>query len=319
MSVDTGGRRLGGVTDRLRAVVRGTDDHRIRATWRVLLAIPVFWILAGGVFAGNLQSAVDAVPSQNDRLGGLAFSLLHGGFVVVALVAWARYLAHRPLSNYWVSLSRPWAADLLLGIGAVVAAFGLWFGVASALGWASVGVAMSAPGGSLLVGLGLFVVTLGIHVWIQQLVFFRLVIGNAAEGLHCRGFPAARAVIVGLVVALPIFVGVHQLRIDLRMLDLAVVGLIYGLLYVHTGELAFGIGLHLGVFVSGQALFVSAPDAAESLSVFQVTESLPESLDVLGAYGFPKMAMAYVLVLAYLVWRRGEVPVETGIARWSDR
>jgi len=316
MSVDTNEQRLGGVSGRLRAVVWARSDSRVRATWRVLLAMPVFWILAGGVFAGNLHTAIDVIPPGSDPLGGLAFSLLHGGFVVVALVGWAQYLDRRPLTEYGMSVSRSWAADLLIGIGAVLVAFGLWFGLVSALGWASVEPATSAPQGSLLVGLGLFVATLAIHVWIQQVVFFRIIVGNAAEGLHARGLSPRRAVLAGVFVALPIFVAVHQLSIDLRFLDLVVVGLIYGLVYAHTGELALGIGLHLGVFVAGQTLFVSAPDVAETASVFQVTQSLPGPLQVLGAYGFPKMIVAYVLVLAYLAWRRGELSLETGIARW---
>lgn len=308
----------GGPTQWLRTLVWGRDDPRVRATYRVLLAMPVFWILAGGVFAGNLRAAIDLIPSGEEPLAGLAGSLLHGGFVLVLLVGWARYLDRRPLSDYGVSASPSWLADLLAGLGAIVGAFALWFGVATALGWASISVAMSAPQRPLLVGIGLFVVTLGIHVWIQQVVFFRIIIKNAAEGLHSRSLSSRRAILVGILVAIPIFVVMHQLTINLRALDLAVTGIIYGLLFVHTRELALGIGLHLGIFLSDQVLFVSASNVADSGSILLVTMSLPDAIEILGVSGFPKNIVANGLVLGYLLWRHGEVPIETGIARWNQ-
>lgn len=318
MAVDSDERNRRGISDRLGQVIRGGSDPRIRATWRVLLAVPIFWILAGGVLAGNLQTAVEAIPAGSEPLGGLAFSLLHGGFALAALVGWARYVDRRPLSEYGMSATPSWVGQFLFGLGAVIVAFGLWFGVASVLGWASLELSMSAPAGSLLVGLGLFVVTLGIHALIQQLVFFRIVLGNAAEGLSRRGLAARRAVIGGILVAAAIFLSIHQLGFDLRLLDLVVVGLIYGLVYAHTGELAVGIGLHLGVFVAAQTLFVSAVNAPESVSVFAVTQSIPEPLGVVGSAGFPKMVVAYLLVLAYLGWRHGGVPIDADVARWRE-
>lgn len=305
--------RYAGISGRFRAVVFGTDDTRVRATWRVLLAMPVFWILGGGVFTGNLQAAVGALPDGGDPLGGVTASLLHGGFVLVVLVGWARYLDRMPLSSYGVSLSRDWLRDLVVGFAAIFTAFAAWFAAASALGWARVDVALTAPDTSVLAGVGLFVVALGIHVWIQQVVFFRIVVKNAAEGLHNRGLDAPRAVFGGVVVAVPIFIAMHQLQLDLRVADLLVVGLIYGLVYAHTSELALGIGLHLGIFIADQTLFVAPSRTAEGVAVFQVTQSLPGPLQTLATYGFPKMLLAYALVVTYLYWRHGAVPLGDGI------
>lgn len=318
MSVEGGGSRLSAITDLLRVLVWGRSDSRVRATYRVLLAMPVFWILAGGLIAGPLRASVGVIPSGNEPFAGLAGSVLHAGAVLVLLVGWARYLDREPLSSYGVTASRSWVSDLLVGLSAVAVAFGLWFAVASALGWASIGLALSSPGGSLVGGVVLFVVTLGLHVWVQQLVFFRIIITSAAEGLHSRGVTQRRAVLAAIVVAVPIFIAMHQLRLDLRMVDLAVVGLIYGLVYVHTGELAVGIGLHLGIFLGDQVVFVAASNASETLAVVSVTQSLPASLAVLGSYGFPKMIIAYGVVAGYLVWSHDGLPVTTEIARKSS-
>lgn len=319
MSVELGRGRVSWVADWLRVLVRGRDNSRVRATYRVLLAMPVFWILAGGVIAGNLRATIDAIPTGDAPLAGLAGSILHAGVVLVLLVGWARYFDHQPLSSYGATASRAWLEKLIVGLAAVGVAFGLWFAVASALGWASVSVVLSAPGGSLLVGVALFTVTLGLHVWVQQLVFFRIIIRNAAEGLSSRGVSPRRAVFAGVVVAVPIFIVMHQLAINLRMVDLAVVGLIYGLAYVHTGDLAAGVGLHLGIYLADQVLFVAGSAGTETLAVFQVTQSLPTPLAVLGIYGFPKMVIAYCFVSMYLLWRHDEISVKTDIARLSDQ
>lgn len=89
----------------LRSVVRGNHDPRLRATWRVLLAWPVLWLLTGGVLTGNLQAAVGAIPSGPGLAAGLSQSLLHAVFFAVVLVPWARYVDRQPLSAYGLSAS----------------------------------------------------------------------------------------------------------------------------------------------------------------------------------------------------------------------
>lgn len=157
-----------------------------------------------------------------------------------------------------------------------------------------------------------------IHAGIQQLVFFRVILGNAAEGLFGRGVAPSRAVIGGSLVAIPFFVGMHDVPTGLRLLDLVVAGGVFGLLYVHTGELALGIGTHLGALYGGSVLFTSTVGAAGGPVVFQVTGSLPGVLGVVDEYGFPKMVVAYLVLVGWLKWRRGELAIEAGIARWTD-
>ncbi len=306
------------VAARLRAAVWGSHDPRVRATWRVLLAMPLLWVLTGGVLTGNVQAAIESIPSGPTPAGGLAQSLLHGGFFAVALVAWARYLDRRPLSDYGVTASGRWLLDLLAGFVAVVVGFGAWFALGSALGSTGLAVSTPYPGGSLLLGLTVLLVALVLHAAIQQLVFFRVVLENAAEGLYGRGVAPARAVVGGLLVAIPFFVGMHGVPTGLRLLDLAVAGAVFGLLYAHTGELALGIGAHLGALYGGNVLFSSTAGAAAGPAVFQVTGSLPGVLGVVDAYGFPKMVVAYLVLVGWLRWRRGGLAIEAGIARWTD-
>jgi len=295
------------VVERIRGVGWGRHDPRIRATWRVLLAMPVLWVLTGGVLAGNLQSAVGVLPSAGATGGGVTQSLLHAGFFLAALGVWARYLDRRPLSDYGVSASPRWVRDGVVGFAAVLVGFGAWTGLTTAFGPTSVAVAPSVPQGSVLLGVIVPFVALVLHAAVQQVVFFRVILESAAEGLHSRGVSAAGAVAGAVPVAVLLFVVMHGQAGPLRLLDLAVAGGIFGLLYLHTGELALGIGAHFGALYGG--IVVSA--------VVRVTGSLSGVPGVLDQYGFPKMVVAYVVILAWLRWRRGEVPVRTDVARWS--
>jgi hypothetical protein len=312
MSVPESRRRTGVLTSRLRAVVRGPNDSGVRATWRVLLAMPVLWVLTGAVLAGNVQTAIPWIPTGQGPTAGLAQSLLHAGFFLVALAGWARYLDARPLSDYGVSATPAWLLDLVAGFGAVVVGFVVWLGLGAALGGVTVTTALSSPQDSLGPGLVVVAVALLLHAAVQQLVFFRVALGSAAEGLKSRDLSRSLPFAGALAVAVVLFVAMHGSVTPLRVLDLIVAGCVFGLLSLHTGELALGIGAHLGALYGGNVLFGPASSAEAGSAVFQVTGSLPGLLGSINRYGFPKMVVAYLALLAWVQWRRGEITVGNG-------
>lgn len=288
---------------RLRTVVWGRTDTRVRATWRVLLAMPLLWILTGGVLAGNVQSAIGVIPSGSTPGSGLAQSLLHGGFFLLLLVAWARYLDRRPLSHYGVSATRDWGLDVLVGFVAVLLGFGFWIGLGSLLGATTIAVSPSLPRGSLLFGVVFPFAALVLHAAVQQVVFFRVILETAAEGMRSRGANAVQAAVVAVPVTVLFFIVMHGELTALRAVDLAVAGGIFALLYLHTGELALGIGAHFGTLYAGIVVF----------AVVRTTGSLPGVLGVVDQYGFPKVMVAYVVMVAWLNWRQRGVGIRSGI------
>ena len=288
----------------LRAVVWGRTDRRVRATWRVLLAMPLLWVFTGGVLTGNVQSSLEAIPSGGAPLGGLAQSVLHAGFFLLVLAIWARYLDRQPLTEYGISLRRDWGLDFLVGFGAVLLGFAFWIGVGSVLGTTTVTVSPALPEGSLVFGLVVPFVAFVLHAAVQQIVFFRVILQTAAEGFHSRGVGSVHAAVAAIPVAVSLFVLMHGEFGVLRAVDLVVAGCIFALLYLHTGELALGIGTHFGAFYAG--IVVSA--------VAQTSGSLPGVLGVVNQYGFPKMVVAYVVVVAWLRWRQQAVGVQSKIA-----
>lgn len=296
----------------LSAVVRGQADTRPRATWRVLLATPVLWILTGDVLTANLMGVIGGVVN---RVGeGLTASLLHGIFLVLVLAIWARYLDRQPLSNYGLSASPDWWRDLVGGFLAIGLVTGVWHALGVAMGWTEIQLTLSATDEPLLLGLGTFTIALGIHAAIQQVVFFRVIPKNAAEGLYSRGLNPPRAVLAGILVTLPFFLSIHELFPTLRIVDLLLVGLVFGLLYAQTGDLALGIGLHTGIFVVTFVIFAPAAGQGLGPTVFEVAQSLPAVLGVIPEYGFPNVIAAYLVLVGWLYWRRGEVAIRREIA-----
>ena len=301
--------------DRIAAHVRTVccgDDTRLRATWRVLLAWPVLWILTGDVLTANLAPLLPALPGGSPTTG-MAVSVLHAAFFLAALLAWARLVDRLPLSSYGVAASVGWLGRALLGLVAVLGGMAAWIGLGTVLGDVTVATSLSAPQGPLPAFLLVMIVALGLHAAIQQVVFFRVILGNAAEGLASRGVDPARALLLAVGVAIPFFVAMHSFPGGLRAVDLAIAGAVFGLVYLHTSDLAVGIGMHFGALYGGGVVFSSATSAANGATIFAVEGRMPGLLGTLGQYGFPKLLVAYVLVLGWLTWQRGVVSFDRDI------
>jgi hypothetical protein len=280
--------------------------------------MPVLWVLTGGILAGNLQTAVPWIPSGQGPAAGLAQSVLHAGFFLVALVGWARYLDARPLSDYGVSATPAWLLNLAAGFGAAVVGFVVWLGIGIALGDVTVTTALSSPQGSLGFGFVVAATAVLLHAAVQQLVFFRVILGSAAEGLGSRDLSRTWAFAGALAVAVVLFVAMHGSTTPLRVLDLVVAGCVFGLLALHTGELALGMGAHFGALFVGNAVFAPAATAGSESAVFEVAGSLPGLLGTVNQYGFPKMVVAYLALLAWVQWRRGEISIGNGTVQPAD-
>lgn len=293
--------------ERLRAVVFGIEDPRLRATWRFLLAWPLLPLV------GALVGLVMPVLGLSGVIPG---GPLQGVVFLGVLLVWARYVDRRPLSDYGVSASASWLSNLLVGFAAVVAVWGAWHALASSLGWMRIAVSTTAPQGSVLAGLGGVWVSLAINSWVQDVVFFAVVLASAAEGFHSRGVEPTRAVLGGWVVATVFFTAIHGTPTLLDTAATAVGGAVFGLLYVHTGDLALAIGAHWGSSYAAGTIFASPSMARAGPSVFQVTKGLPDVVD--GGAGIGLYLATYLALLGWLRLQGGP-GVETSLARWVGR
>lgn len=302
--------RFGESTSYLVAVLRGPDEARLRASWRVLLA----WLLLPLVTL-SLAVVMPVLGLSGMAAGGPLQALLF----LVLLVGWAWAIDRRSLSDYGVSLSRSWVLDLLAGFGAVVGAHLLWYALGVAGGWTTVAVSTTAPRDVLVVGLVGAVLSFAFNVWVQDTVYFAIVLRNAAEGLRSRELAPTRAAIGGWLVAVLFFTAVHDLSGPVELADKLLAGAVLGLLYLYTGDLALTVGVHWGLSASAGVLFPVAEMVEGSPSVFEVAESLPGLVGKASAHRVPQLLVAFVLLVGWLQWRRGEVSIQTSIVRWTER
>jgi len=317
MSGSDVGAGTGSVDGGLKRLLRGREDTRFRATYRVLLAFPVLWLLVGTVSVVLASQVIPAGATKGLRMavgGSLQAALVAG-----ALVVWARYLDRRPPSDYGTSFEGKWVVDAAVGFLAVLAGAAVWLGVGSAMGWASVVVTPGTPAGSL--GLQLAGVFLGVavNVWVQETVFWGVALKNGAEGLAARDVTPARAVLAAWAVAVVLYVAMHGPSQVGRTVNLFVVLGVYGLLYVHTGNLALSIGVHTGVNYAGQTLLGDPSYAAAQPTIAQASTSLGGIAGSLSGGAVPHVLLAYVLLLGYLRWRHGAIGVVTVLADWTPR
>jgi len=299
------------ITGGLRRVGWGRGDSRVRATWRVLLAVLLLWVLSQRVLVRLVLGATDSIPPVDSPAAPLVVAVIRVAFFIVAMAIWTRYIDRLSLSSYGVRFSGDWFQRLIGGFAAVLFVLLAWNGIAAALGWLTIDLVLSNPEVELV----FLFVTFALSAAIQQIVFFRVVLKNAAEGLHSRGVTPLRAVGGGLLVGLLFYVVTHDLPTAIRVVDLVVVGMVYGFLYVQTGDLGFSVGVHFGIWFLGSVLFRSPSGAGSGTVVFEKTGSLPAMLGVIDGYGFPKVLLAGLLVVAWIRWRQGRVPLYREIAQ----
>lgn len=295
---------MSGIGSSISRIVYGSTGARPRATWRVLLAWPILWILTGAVLAANTQVLVDTIPAGPEQGGGLAQSVLHALFFVLVLALWARYLDRRTLSEYGVTLTSRWTREFILGFGAVLVGSLVWVALKVGVGASTVEIAPSTSDGSFAWGFLIPAVALLLHAAVQQLVFFRVILKTAAEGLHSRGLGVGLAALVAVPVAVLFFVLMHEVSTPLRRLDLVIAGVVFSLFYLHTGSMGLGIGAHFGALYGGS--LISA--------VIQVSGSPSGILGTVDQYGFGVMVLAYLIVAAWILRNRGTLTIDKGIA-----
>lgn len=298
----TAGRNL------LRTVVWSVDESRLRAVWRFLLAVPLLPLvtLLLGLAMGVLGLS-----------GMIAGGPLQAGIFLVVLGVWAWAIDRRPLADYGVSLSSAWVGDLLAGFGAVVLAHLLWYGIGLTGGWATLELWPTAPQDLVALGLVGVVVSFAFNVWVQDTVYFAIVLRNAAEGFRSRDLTPTRAALGGLVVAVLFFTVIHSIGGPVELADKLLAGTVFGLMYLYTGKLALTIGVHWGMSATASVLFSAAANAEGGPTVVAVTETLPGLVGTVSARRMPQLVVVFLLLVGYLKWRHGAITIDTTITQWS--
>lgn len=297
-----------------RRVIRGGEDDRIRACWRITIPIvlTIVGLLGVSLVGVGVSQTTDVAAAVMQALIYLSSAAVVAGLLVVS----ARYLDRRPIQAYGFALSRGWSLDFVAGAALGVLLVGGLFVATRALGWVEVLAVASAPVGSFPTMLLLFALGYAAVGFWEEALFRGVFITNAAEGLRARAYSPGNAVLAAWVVSSIVFGVGHLLFLSLPAgVPLATTVLVWismggllGLAYVSTGQLAFPIGLHFTFNFAVNNVFFNLPDhrAAGIPGLLTVEISAPELWHPVGGLSLLLVVLlGYLATLGWLYWRQG--------------
>lgn len=301
---------------------------RVRAFWRLLLQGMALYIgiLAFGIAIGLAVGLWLFLRSGGRGVGGIdvqalstvartnpLFRLVDAGVSLAAILftVWlaGRVLDRRRFRDFGFHFSRAWWRDLGFGLLLGALLMVLVFAVELALGWVRLrGIfapgAMGIPFLPGFVGALLMFIVVGIS---EELWARGYQLRNLAEGLNLPALGPRGALLLAWLLSSVVFGALHSLNPNATVtstLFLMVAGLLLGLPFILTGELALSIGLHVtwNLFQGNVFGFpVSGTDAG--VTVFAIQQSGPV-LWTGGAFG-PEaglIGLVATLVGGGLVW-----------------
>lgn len=286
------------------------QEKRIRALWRILGAVAV------ALLVPSLLNAVIVRPLD------LSFALMNlvsnGIAALVALgvvVGWARYVDRRELRAYGFSLTSIWWRTLALG--GLVGLLGLGGALATdiTLGWASISAIISPGTGELpfLLSISLFALTYVFVGFWEEAIFRGIVMRNAIEGLNIASVSYREALVGGWVLSSVLFGLLHfgQATSSLALVFWILAGLILGLAYLLTDELAVPIGLHFVLDFGANNVFglANVRDVAGDIpTVLRPTFSGPEVfIGLSGVVNTIWLMVIGILSVGIIRWQYGSL------------
>ncbi len=225
------------------------QQGRLRTFWRVGIFLVLYAVAAGvwgvGFWAVGWADAF-LTPFLTNTLG-----------LATALVIAARVGDRRPLADYGFHLGRTWWRQAALGVGLGVALMGGIFAVTWAAGWARV-EAFAVADRATWAALGRWAVAFALVAWYEETFVRGYLLRNLAEGLNVGPLGPTSGLLSAWVISSALFGLLHLGNPHATWVstaNLVLAGLLLGLGYLLTGELALPIGLHFAWnFMEGPVL-----------------------------------------------------------------
>lgn len=297
-------------------VFRGSDDSRLRASWRIAIAVCLTFI--GVLFGGLVVQRAD--------LSALVIPVVAHGFAVLAVIATAgivaRYVDYRDISEYGFSLSRRWAVDVVVGTLIGIGLVGLAFLFAYQQGTLTI-LDRFSPGSANSLAFGFGVVVVGwifVGIW-EETLFRGLFLRNAAEGVTARGGSSIIAAAGAWLSSSLAYGFVHgplgsnpeAVSVIYALVMTSVMGGLFGLAYLLSGELALPIGLHTGINFAEHNLFFGPP-AGTGPAVLRTEHAVSgahvQFQSITPNVILPVFVCGYLLITGWVYLRRGALVID---------
>ncbi len=306
-----------GAQSRYRDIVFAADG-RLRAAYRITIFF-LLWGYGPAVVHNLLERTVLVYVSVNwIWLQGIVLNLIRLAIVLVVGWAVARYVDKRPFANYGFHFSATWWLDFCFGLLLGAALMALVFLIKWQAGWVTVVEMWRSEPPWLAFGLA-FLAPFVLHLVVsisEELLTRGNQILNLTEGLAPLGY--VPAVMIAWLISSVIFGVLHIFNPHATWVstaNLTLMGFMFGLGYVLTGELALPIGLHwTWNLVQGNLYgFPVSGKIHVDTSVVAIQEHGPE-LWTGGAFGpeagllgiFATVA-GMVAIIAWVKWRYGDL------------
>jgi membrane protease YdiL (CAAX protease family) len=232
--------------------------------------------------------------------------------VIGLLFVVANYIDKRSIHTYGLEIDRRWGVDALVGliIGGTIPTVATVLGLFG--GWITIGETAYTATAAYFRDFGFaIVITLGIAV-VEELVFRGYILSNAVEGLDFEWLPQHLTVATALGLSALLFAITHPAPKFVNGFHFLSAGLLLGLAYLLSGQLALPIGIHAGFnFVSA---YVFPTVADPSFAVLSLTVQGPSWLA--GQTGLIPLVLQFPAAFAllwYIWWRTGDLDIYTTV------
>jgi len=306
-----------------RSLLWNATERRPRAPVRILLAVVLLVIAAvlGGV-------AVRALGGPTRPALAPSPAMLVGQATPIPVVLLAAYgIDRRVPSDLGLGIDRDWWAEFALGSALGAALMSGVFAVALAAGWIRIDGTIAAgpgPGAGVAGSVGIvlaFWLVVGVS---EELVVRGYLLTNVAEGL--AGYvPERVAVGAAVVVSASLFGLIHAANPNASaagVLGIGAAGVLLGLGYVVTDELAIPIGLHVAWNLFQGSVYGFGVSGFEfGVALIEITETGPDPATggafgpEAGLLGLGASVVGSALLLGYARLRDGTVGPAAGVTR----
>jgi uncharacterized protein len=304
-------------------------SRRLRAGWRILVTmlLVALSVIALSVLASLLWNLL----AQGAPMG-LSSSLIVTGVVTllgVGLAIWlaGRWIDRRPFAGFGFRLDAGWWLDLAFGFAVGALAMTLIFLVGWAAGWTQVTGVFQNGGatGSFFLALlppFLFFVCVGIY---EELLVRGYLLLNMSEGFNFGFLGLRTAILLAWILSSVLFGLLHLANPNssiLSSINLAAAGLLLGLGFVLTGQLAIPIGIHISWnFFQGHVFgFPVSGNDSSGATILETADTGPV-LWTGGAFGpeaglivLPALLLAAGAIVLWVRARGGKVGLHLPLA-----
>jgi membrane protease YdiL (CAAX protease family) len=307
-------------------------ENRPRA-WLRLIS---FFLISGIILGGIILIIVSGIPLFNyGVLPDEVINALHNLMIVsiiaalvfgLAYIISSKWLDRRKLTDIGFRFSSRWWGDFAFGIALGAILLSLVFGVELWAGWISIEgfFRSSIKTLSFTSGLLQYVVAficVGIY---EEIITRGYLMRNLAEGLRGKYLSPRNALLAAYVLSSIVFGLLHFLNAHstaFSTLCLVGTGLLLGLGYLFTGELAIPIGLHTSWdFFEGVVYGFPVSGIDVNASIVAIKQS---RVDIItggafgpeaGIVGFAAIIVGALLLLLYIYLTRGKIKVKDDLA-----